>query len=171
MRPIAPPARPSLRNAADGLRVGSGARGGGMQAVENEVRGQTDAAAERFAQRAAQRRKNIRTLAEPGGIALADTPERVTKRIERLSRYYGDVDLAHAAIDPTAENAGVMLEKIIGTKDLVGVSYLAEGAVAARAVCKVNIRDAGGAALGSGSGSMVSPRLVLTNHHVLPNAA
>jgi endonuclease G, mitochondrial len=34
----------------------------------------------------------------------------------------------------------------------------------------VNIRDGGGRLTGYGTGSLVSPSLLLTNHHVLPNA-
>ena len=42
---------------------------------------------------------------------------------------------------------------------------------AGRAVGRVNIRDAGGRLQGYGTGSLVSPTLLLTNHHVLPDAA
>ncbi len=41
---------------------------------------------------------------------------------------------------------------------------------AARAVGRVRIRDAIGRDVGFGTGSLVSPTLLLTNHHVLPDA-
>jgi endonuclease G len=59
--------------------------------------------------------------------------------------------------------------KIIGTEDFLGVSYLEAGAGAACAVGRVVIREDGQVA-GYGTGSLVSPSLLLTNHHVLPSA-
>ena len=59
--------------------------------------------------------------------------------------------------------------KIVGTEDFLGVAYLAAGVRAARAVGRVVIREDGQIA-GFGTGSLVSPSLFLTNHHVLPSA-
>lgn len=59
--------------------------------------------------------------------------------------------------------------KIVGTEDFLAVSYLAAGVRAARAVGRVVIREDGQVA-GYGTGSLVSPSLLLTNHHVLPSA-
>ncbi len=59
--------------------------------------------------------------------------------------------------------------KIIGTEDFLGVSYLEAGSGAARAIGRVVIREDGKVA-GFGTGSLVSPALLLTNHHVLPSA-
>jgi endonuclease G, mitochondrial len=58
--------------------------------------------------------------------------------------------------------------KVIGTQDFLGVGYLASGVAAARAVGRVVIRE-GGQLAGYGTGSLVSPSLLLTNHHVLPS--
>jgi endonuclease G, mitochondrial len=81
-------------------------------------------------------------------------------------------------VEPTSEveraesktRAGIVLEKIINTADFVGIRYLDEGVAASRAVCRIDIRDEIGRLVGYGTGSMVSPRLLLTNHHVLPSA-
>jgi endonuclease G len=59
--------------------------------------------------------------------------------------------------------------RIIGTEDFLGVSYLDSGVAAARAVGRVVIREGGNIA-GFGTGSLVSPTLLLTNNHVLPSA-
>jgi endonuclease G len=59
--------------------------------------------------------------------------------------------------------------KILGTEDFVGVSFLDGGVAAARAVGRVVIREGGNIA-GFGTGSLVSPSLLLTNNHVLPSA-
>jgi endonuclease G len=71
---------------------------------------------------------------------------------------------------PTAESGARVLEKIIKTADFVGIRYLEAGVAASRAVCRIDIRDEVGRVIGYGSGSLVSPRLLLTNHHVLPDA-
>jgi endonuclease G len=133
-----------------------------------------EAVAERVADRGEQRRRKIEILREPNGIARADEPRRVATRIDRLSRYHPDVRPvspgAIAAGDSAAMSAaGAVLERIIQTNDLLGVGYLEGGATAERAVGRVNIRDERGRLAGYGTGSLVSPELLLTNHHVLPD--
>jgi endonuclease G len=66
--------------------------------------------------------------------------------------------------------AEAILERIIGSEDFVPARYLEAGERAARAVARVDIRDDRGRLVGYGSGSLVSPQLFLTNHHVLPDA-
>ncbi|MGW5719800.1 DNA/RNA non-specific endonuclease [Amycolatopsis sp. NPDC003865] len=137
---------------------------------------QERAAATRAAERTAQRRAKIALLRKPGGIAEADEPSRVATRIDRLGRYYPDVrpvnPAAIAAGDPAAMTAaGAILERIVLTDDLLGVGYLEGGVTASSAVGRVNIRDDRGRLTGYGTGSLVSPELLLTNHHVLPDTA
>jgi endonuclease G, mitochondrial len=127
---------------------------------------QREAAARRVAERTRERNEHEVVLGRPGGLAEADTPERIAKRMDRLSQYYGG--------DPVLESNGggpaKVLEKIINTADFVGARYLDAGVAAARAVGRVNIRDAAGRLTGFGTGSLVSPTLLLTNHHVLADA-
>ncbi|MEU0794483.1 DNA/RNA non-specific endonuclease [Amycolatopsis sp. NPDC005961] len=137
---------------------------------------QERAAAARAAERTGARRAKIALLRKPGGIAEADEPSRVATRIDRLGRYYPDVrpvnPAAIAAGDPKAmADAGVILERIVLTDDLLGVGYLEGGVTASAAIGRVNIRDGRGRLTGYGTGSMISPDLLLTNHHVLPDAA
>jgi endonuclease G len=137
---------------------------------------QERAAAARAAERTGPRRAKIALLRKPGGIAEADEPSRVATRIDRLGRYYPDVrpvnPAAIAAGDPKAmADAGVILERIVLTDDLLGVGYLEGGVTASAAIGRVNIRDGRGRLTGYGTGSMISPELLLTNHHVLPDAA
>ncbi|MFC4117145.1 DNA/RNA non-specific endonuclease [Nonomuraea zeae] len=129
----------------------------------------------RVAERSEERQRKIELLQEPGGLALADDPARVATRIDRLSRYHPDVrpvsPAAIAAQEPAAmAAAGAILERIIQTNDLLGVAYLEGGVAAARAVGRINIRDQRGRLVGYGTGSLVSPELLLTNHHVLTDA-
>jgi endonuclease G len=136
---------------------------------------QQDAVRARVADRSAQRQRKISILGEPGGIAKADEPSRVATRIDRLSRHYSGVrpvsPSAIASGEPAAvSSAGAVLERIIKTDDLLGVGYLAGGVEAAQAVGRINIRDERGRLVGYGTGSLVSPELLLTNHHVLTDA-
>ncbi|WP_291837189.1 DNA/RNA non-specific endonuclease [Brevundimonas sp.] len=63
------------------------------------------------------------------------------------------------------------LERTIGSDDLVDLNYLLRGLDAARPVGRITIRDGGGRALGDATGFMVTPTLLLTNQHVLADAA
>ena len=131
---------------------------------EAERQRQRDAAELRARERAPQRGEHVDALNGPGGVAAADTPERIAKRVDRLGRYYGNGGWESDALPEQ------VLEKIINTADFVGVRYLDAGAAAARSIGRVNIRDARGTLQGYGTGFLVSPTLLLTNHHVLPNA-
>jgi endonuclease G len=101
--------------------------------------------------------------AEREGVAVAlqrnespleiDTPERARLRLKRLR----------------VEGA-LFNERVLGADNLVDVAVLEKAAVVARAVCRVRIRNAALRPIGSGSGVMVSPRVVMTNNHVLPSA-
>jgi len=68
------------------------------------------------------------------------------------------------------EAADRALERLIGGNDLVGVSYLELGVSSARSVCRVRLRDAGGRTLGFGTGFLVAPGVLMTNHHVIAGA-
>lgn len=87
----------------------------------------------------------------PNGVPF--TPE-LARRIEHM----------------TASGAGVSavdLERtILGTNDLLPINYLQRGVLAARSVARLHIGDAFGQTWW-GTGFMVSPRLLLTNHHVI----
>jgi endonuclease G len=137
--------------------------------------GMQEAVAARAASRTEERENRIAVLAQPGGVALADDLQRVATRIDRLGRYYPDV----RPVDPAALAAGrpgavlaaaAVLERIIQTNDLLGIGYLEGGVAAARAVGRISIRDERGRLRGYGTGSLVSPELLLTNHHVLTDA-
>ena len=67
--------------------------------------------------------------------------------------------------DGTVEQLG--LERIIGRNELLGVQYLDGGQVASTAVGRIAIRNEQGTTLGYGTGSLIFPRLLLTNNHVL----
>jgi endonuclease G len=61
------------------------------------------------------------------------------------------------------------LERIINGEDFLGVRFFALGQRAGRAIARIDIRTPDGRS-GSGTGSLVSSRLLLTNNHVLESA-
>lgn len=60
------------------------------------------------------------------------------------------------------------LERMIGLNDLVDEFYLERGLLAAKPVMRIVLRAASGKEIGYATGVMVSPQLLLTNHHVFP---
>src|SRR6266568_3503198 len=145
-----------------------------VNALEEASARQNSDAAERAGARTDERRQKIEAITT-GNLVRADEPIRIASRIDRLSRYYPGVrpvsPSALSANDPNAVRAaGAILERIINTPDFVDVRYLEAGTRAARAVGRVDIRDQAGRVVGFGTGSLVTSRLLLTNHHVLPDA-
>ena len=141
----------------------------------------------RVAERVIPREEHEEALKSPTNLAEANTPERIAQRLDRITRYRaGDVmpettpavapdQLVAQAIGRAKEvddsaTREDLLEAIINTPDFVGCRYLDEGVAAARAVARVVIKDDRGRVIGYGTGSMISPNLMMTNHHVLDTA-
>ncbi|MFJ8111251.1 endonuclease [Streptomyces sp. NPDC096132] len=143
----------------------------------SDYRSQLTKAARRYAERTGRRERNKAVLAA-NGVLYADDPERVEKRLARLG---ADWSLARAIertpSDPAASAGSTLLlppdsfgsevlglERLLGRNNLTPVAFLEEGALAARPVGRITISGPGG---GHGTGFLVSPALLLTNHHVL----
>lgn len=58
-------------------------------------------------------------------------------------------------------------ERVIGESDLFQINFLGRGVRAARSVGRISVFNEYGTPLGSGTGFMVAPNLLLTNNHVL----
>lgn len=92
------------------------------------------------------------------------TPGNITKRTEQvqrlhfLSRSLGDEQLA---IDT--------LERVLAGNELQSVNYLERGAIAARSVARIQIRQPNGTRRGWGTGFLIAPQVLITNNHVLPD--
>ena len=69
-----------------------------------------------------------------------------------------------------AQPSEAEFERLLGTNDLVDEFYLERALLAAHPVCRISIREASGHERGCATGFMVSPRLLLTNHHVFTSA-
>ncbi|MBY5772141.1 hypothetical protein HFN63_18810 [Rhizobium leguminosarum] len=61
-------------------------------------------------------------------------------------------------------------ERVLGTSDLLEVVFLEAALAVARTVARVRVGSSNGALVGYGTGFLVSPRLLLTNWHVLKAA-
>ena len=133
--------------------------------------------AKRYAERSTQRVRNERLIGK-GRLLDVDTPERVGKFLSRR----GLAVTANSGLTierPSAVMAGevaelspqLALERFLGTNDLMGVAFLEEGLRVARTIARVWVGVSAGRPSAYGTGFMVSPRLMMTNHHVLPDAA
>ena len=117
---------------------------------------------ERYRQRSAKREDTAEKL-KTGTPLQADTRDRVDRRLARLAA-------TEAARQRPAAASVIALERIMGRSDLMSVNYLEIGLQAARCVGRIAIRTRTGQILGFGTGFTVSPRLLLTNNHVLDSA-
>lgn len=62
--------------------------------------------------------------------------------------------------------AQLRLERILQGNELTDINYLAQGLSCARSVCRIVLRSQG-RLLGYGTGFLVAPGVLLTNHHVI----
>ncbi|MDL9935955.1 serine protease [Gordonia sp. ABSL1-1] len=147
----------------------------------DELVEQQAGAQERVAARATSRATNEQALGADGGMAAVNTPDQIARRLDRVARYYLDaapagaggpagIDLATAltharSLTHTDESIGRTVEAIINNSEIIGVRYLSAGVRAARTVGRVNVARGRAA----GTGFLVAPNLLLTNHHVLPD--
>src|SRR5262249_22507659 len=69
-----------------------------------------------------------------------------------------------------ADKAHTTIERMLGGNDLVGINYLQLGTLCSRSVCRIHLRNASGSTVGFGTGFLVAPGVVLTNHHVIASA-
>ncbi|MER8563703.1 DNA/RNA non-specific endonuclease [Mesorhizobium sp. M0578] len=103
-------------------------------------------------------------------VAKADsvyiTPEG---RSRRRARAKADkrFDIRKSLLEsPQSDPKG--FERIIGDSDLMSVNFFDRGKRAAAAVCRIKVPSVGG--FWYGTGFLVGPRLLLTNHHVIRDA-
>ncbi|MFE7722894.1 trypsin-like serine peptidase [Nocardia rhizosphaerihabitans] len=133
-------------------------------------REQMDAAARRFA-KSADERAEVTRKRKATESDVVDTDEQIIARADRLFTS-GEVP-AQAAVElgrqEPLDTIG-SLERIIGfANDLQAVNFLTRGARAAAAVARITLSH-NSREVPMGTGSLVSPQLLLTNNHVLPTA-
>ena len=101
-------------------------------------------------------RQQRRALIDRTAVATADATT-LRKRIVQ-------------ALGEGSDAAQLAIDRLVGATDQLNVSYLERGRIAADAVARIEVRDGDSTTTGCATGFMISPRLLLTNHHVLPTA-
>jgi len=137
------------------------------QRIETQER----AALERFRKSAARREARF----DPDWRKVED-PLRLPHRLDTLgldaltAGLIASDEVAAPVPSATGEGAVTLLERIIQQDDLQPARFLLRGAEMTRAVGRIRIRS-GVSDLGFGTGFLVAPRVLMTNHHVLPDGA
>src|SRR5262245_16797278 len=137
---------------------------------------QLEQTARRYADRRDRRERNERLIKE-GRYMEVDDPARVEKFLRRRGLHMdlsGKPAIESAPVVMAGEVAGLpaelAFERYLGANDLMGVAFLQEGLRVCRTVGRVWVNVAGGQPAAYGTGFMVSPRLLMTNNHVLGDA-
>jgi V8-like Glu-specific endopeptidase len=128
---------------------------------------QIQATTDRYNARERYRKRNERLIAQ-GRYLEADSPERVGKFLARRGLSHRE---ATEMLPAKGMSAPSPLEQMLGTNDLMGVAFLERGLQVARTVGRIWVAVASGRPLGYGTGFMISPRLLITNNHVLDGKA
>lgn len=146
----------------------------------------TTQAAEHWLERQPTREQKIEQLKQKHYVG-AEPRERLAKRANRLIDKVKET-FQEEVLSPaqTALSDGLreligrgpiqadevndeLMERVIGeTRDFLSVNFLAKAIQASRCVGRI-VTNLGRGRVGYGTGFMVSPRLLLTNHHVLPS--
>jgi endonuclease G, mitochondrial len=133
------------------------------------------ATVKRYQNREQKRSVNIKKLSE-SDLFSVDTPARVERRLERIANHpLAQIAMTEERIAktdriepiPAADLRQLVQERILGQNDLMPVSYLEYALRVSQSVGRVIIRSNSQRVIGYGTGSMISPRLLITNNHVL----
>jgi endonuclease G, mitochondrial len=81
-----------------------------------------------------------------------------------------DRSLVEARMEMSSQNDPFTIERIVGDSNLYQINYLSRGERASKAVGRVNVISKFGLSLGSGTGFLIAPGLLITNNHVLKQA-
>ncbi len=127
--------------------------------------------------------RNIESI-ERNDIQEIETDERLKKRLERYvqNRVEEPEVFAEAAIETVRKTVRgkaraadllgqTLLERIIDKSDLMDINFLEKALAVSRFVGRVAIKRSSTVRIGHGTGFMVSPKLMITNNHVLSSVA
>ncbi len=112
-------------------------------------------------------REESKSLVAEGALVEANSQERVDRRLARFARTPAGAEMRATEAASPQGFAALALERIMGKNDLLSITYLERAMSVARSVARVRVRGANSRTVGFGTGFMVSPRLLLTNDHVL----
>ncbi|MFE9882212.1 trypsin-like peptidase domain-containing protein [Streptomyces sp. NPDC005784] len=141
-----------------------------VDSVRGALQEQSQAAARRYQDTSTQRSAVTQQLDE--GVKFPDSREAIAARARRLlDRGAVPPAAVVTAASRTTSDTESVYERVIGASmDLQAWSFLPRGVRAAGTVARITVRDQG-RELPLGTGFLVSPRLLMTNHHVLPDEA
>ncbi len=124
-------------------------------------------AGDRYRKCKQQREDRANHMGRDGDWRRVEEEDRIKFRLRRKGMPAAMTErmVSDAVAEPMLGN--VLLERIIAESQLMGASFLITGADIARSVCRVVIRSSALRVLGYGTGFLVSPRLLMTNNHVL----
>ncbi len=126
-------------------------------------------AARRFAAHEGMRNRIQTSMSGTDGIVQVEDKERI---IQKLSLLDYPPNLAHKLVKGLGHDkeSRIMLERVLGEANFLSASFAQKAAALTAAVGKVQIGAAIGRNMGSGTGFLISRRLIMTNNHVLPDA-
>ncbi|MEU1998131.1 serine protease [Nocardia gamkensis] len=130
---------------------------------------QIEAAAERYVE-TETKREDIEQRRKIKDSPVVDSPEQISARAQRLATS-GEVPVEAMIEAGRTEPSDriTTLERIIGaSNELQPVNFLCRGARTAATVARISL-SRNGREVPLGTGFLVSPRLLLTNNHVLPD--
>ncbi|MEL6487395.1 MAG: serine protease, partial [Pseudomonadota bacterium] len=136
----------------------------------DQMRELWDRAGRRYKEHEDIRNRRQNSLENRSDWRLIEDEARVATRLRRKGM---DSAMAESLIDgarATPQLGNLLLERIIRESELLDVSFLRLGAMLSKSVARIQIRSSGGRVLGHGTGFLVSPRLMMTNNHVLQDA-
>ena len=105
--------------------------------------------------------KTIQRLKSKGELKAAKRFSRAISRTADMS------DLESVDASTNAEANRIVEESLVGNNDLLSVRFLHQGSNAAYSVGRIVTLPHRGA---NGTGFLISPRLMMTNHHVIPSS-
>ncbi|CAN7191699.1 DNA/RNA non-specific endonuclease [Variovorax sp. LjRoot84] len=155
---------------------GSSAQSGGALRLPPHVMASTQ---QRFDSRAVAREEQVEKIKDvkqgKSSLLEVDAPQSIALRSQRvLSQPLVQDALAASLGGSQLESLGsvdtLVLERILGGNNLLGTVFLKIGTKVSRTVARIRVNDQSSSTLGFGTGSLVSPRLLMTNHHVLTDA-
>ena len=136
---------------------------------------QIETTEKRYYAKPEDKEKIVKDIKAGGDWRNIETPQRVLRRMVSLGMcdIAGDIlgkeevtESLDSAFQPGEKVS--LLERIMQENDLISVRFLHIGAEVSRAVGKILIRLRG-RTVGYGTGFLISPRLLMTNNHVLEN--
>lgn len=124
----------------------------------------------------------LRGIVEQNDISRESFKERQNQIQEQaLKRFVKNVSKKNSNLEKTGvENKtltsrrrllndydSIAMERILGKSDLFPISYMQIGTNSGNPVCCIRIRDDKGSFIGSGTGFLVSDKVLMTNNHVI----